>query len=347
MYDIFFQGSSAELWNNIKLLYPTAQRIDKTLSLDEIQKKSFTAMFWIIWDDIILTNFNLNEYRVTQWDKHYTHVFKNGKYFDGICLVNKQSKISDKEFNHRFFIHKKEIDIVASNPKLYDIVFISYHELFAEQNFDNLKKVIKTNNLHWIKNVKGIHQAHIEAAKIATTDMFYVVDADAIVNNSFNFDYQIPYYDFAAKSTVHVWKSQNPVNGLEYGNGGIKLLPRQLTIEMDLSKPDMTTSISKWFKPMTDVSNINGFNTDPFNTWKSAFRECCKLASRVIDRQNNEETQARLEQWCTIGNDIDAIDGAIAGRKYGEENQNNTEALMKINDFDWLQNKFNERFRKN
>jgi hypothetical protein len=343
MYDIFFQGADDTLWNNIKILYPAAQRINNGLSLAEIQKKSFTGMFWIVWDDLILTDFNLNEYKVTQWDNNYTHVFKNGEYYDGICLVNKKSKILGKEFDHRFFINKKEIDIVASNPKPYDIVFISYHETFAEQNFNNLKKRIKTNKLHWIKNIKGIHQAHIEAAKLVTTDMFYVVDADAIVNDTFSFNYHIPYYDFNAKSTVHVWKSQNPINGLEYGNGGIKLLPRQLTINMDLSKPDMTTSISKWFKPMPEVSNVNGFNTDPFNTWKSAFRECCKLASRVIDRQNDEETQIRLDRWCTIGNDLNAIKGAIAGRKYGEDNRTNTNALIKINDFDWLREQFDAR----
>ena len=343
MYDIFFQGSDDKVWSNVKALYPAAQRIDNTLSLAEIQKKAFTGMFWIVWDDLILTDFNLNEYKVTQWDRDYTHVFKNGKYYDGICLVNKKSKILGKEFDHRFFINKKEIDIVASNPKPYDIAFISYHEAFAEQNFHNLKNTIKTNNLYWVKNIKGIHQAHIEAAKTVTTNMFYVVDADAIVLDTFNFDYQIPYYDFNAKSTVHVWKSQNPINGLEYGNGGIKLLPRQLTIDMDLSKPDMTTSISKWFKPMPEVSNINGFNTDPFNTWKSAFRECCKLASRVIDRQDDTETQIRLDRWCTIGSDLNAINGAIAGRKYGEENRNNIETLIKINDFDWLQEQFDAR----
>ena len=57
---------------------------------------------------------------------------------------------------------------------------------------------------------------------------------------------------------------------------------------MDTSKPDMTTSISPKFKLMQDVSNITAFNVDEFSTWRSAFRECCKLASAVIDRQKQE-----------------------------------------------------------
>ena len=179
------------------------------------------------------------------------------------------------------------------------------------------------------------------------TDMFYVVDADAIIESDFNFNYQIPYYDFNAKSTVHVWKSRNPINGLEYGNGGVKLLPRQLTIDMDLSKPDMTTSISKWFRPMPDISNMNGFNTDSFNTWKSSFRECCKLASRVIDRQQEEETEERLRVWCEESTDKYAIDGAISGREYGIKHKINLEALKKINDFEWLKEQFDGRYSKN
>ena len=115
---------------------------------------------------------------------------------------------------------------------------------------------------------------------------------------------------------------------------------------MDTFKPDMTTSISNKFKAVKTVSNITAFNTDPFNTWKSAFRECCKLSSKIIDRQKDEETLHRLDIWCTVGigrpfGDV-AIAGAKAGSEYGSANQGNLEALKKINDFDWLQRKFDE-----
>jgi hypothetical protein len=102
----------------------------------------------------------------------------------------------------------------------------------------------------------------------------------------------------------------------------------------------MTTSISSKFKAMEQISNITAFNTDPFNSWKSAFRECVKLASRIIDRQEESETQIRLDRWCVVGSDTDAIAGAIAGRKYGTENKNDKEALKKINDFNWLRDEY-------
>lgn len=350
MYDIFLVGRGAiseHVWHNFKQRFPNAQKIENATTFDAVRSKSFTKMFWVVWDNInINKNFELT-YRVPKWDENYIHVFKNGDYYDGICMFPKKAKILQKEWDYRFFTEKKEIDIVASCPIPYDVVFISYHETFAAERFVDLCPRLKGNLIYWIKDVKGIHQAHIEAANTASSDMFYVVDADAIIYDSFSFDYQIPYYDFNAKSTVHVWKSKNPVNGLEYGNGGVKLLPRQLTIDMDISKPDMTTSISKWFKAMPQISNINGFNTDPFNTWKSAFRECAKLSSRIIDRQLDEETQYRLDVWCEQSTDSYALDGARQGKGFGLQNNNDLDTLKKINDFGWLRQIFDERYRQN
>ena len=92
-----------------------------------------------------------------------------------------------------------------------------------------------------VHGVKGIHQAHIAAAKKCFTKMFWIVDADAIVMDNFNFDYIVPNHQL---DHVHVWRAKNPVNDLVYGYGGVKLFPRQMTIDMDTSKADMTTSIS-------------------------------------------------------------------------------------------------------
>jgi hypothetical protein len=210
---------------------------------------------------------------------------------------------------------------------VFDIVFISYNEPNADENFARLKERFPLAK--HVKGVKGIHQAHIAAAKRVFSPMFWVVDADAIILDSFNFDYRVTPEEY---DIVHVWRSRNPVNGLEYGYGGVKLLPKKLTLEMNVNSTDMTTSISPRFKAMEEVSNITAFNTDPFTTWRSAFRECCKLAVT-----NNDESNARLDVWCTVG-DENAIKGALAGRTYGQENAADPAALSLINDFDWLKN---------
>ena len=221
---------------------------------------------------------------------------------------------------------------------MYDIVFISYNELNAEENYNRLSSRFSPPILKRITGVAGIHNAHIAASKKAMTKMFWVVDGDAQVLDTFNFDYQVPNNEL---DYVHVWRSQNPVNGLVYGNGGVKLLPRKLTMNMDTSRIDMTTSISTLFKPMPEIANITAFNTDPFSTWRSAFRECVKLASSSIERQNDVETQQRLYTWCTLNEGVPygfyAYTGALAGRHYGQKNASNKEALSKINDFTWLE----------
>jgi hypothetical protein len=103
----------------------------------------------------------------------------------------------------------------------------------------------------------------------------------------------------------------------------------------------MTTSISNEFKVMEDVSNITAFNTDPFNTWKSAFRECVKLSSKAIDRQLDEETTKRLEVWKTVAHG-DFADYAIKGANDAEKFVADVNDLSLINNFDYLQKLFDK-----
>ena len=221
---------------------------------------------------------------------------------------------------------------------MYDIVFISYNEPNAEENWQALK--FKFPTAKRVDGVTGIHQAHIAAAKKCFTKMFWVVDGDAILFDGFNFDYVVDDWN---SETVHVWHSLNPINDLVYGYGGIKLLPRRMTIKMDTTKLDMTTSISKNFKVVPEISNITAFNTDPFSTWRSAFRECAKLASKTIQGQVDEETEQRLETWCTVGENSPygfyALDGARAGREFGVNNKSD---ISLINNFHWLQQFFQQ-----
>jgi len=318
----------------------------------EICNKETSALFWCVWPEINIVDDLVFDFYFDPLDGKYDqdrtmnhtfmHRFNNVDIrINGLMLLSKDCIISRKEFNHRFLINKKEHDRVASEHRVYDVVFISYNESNADDNYEKLlKHCPRAKRVH---GVKGIHAAHFKAAEMCNTDMIWIVDGDAIIEDDFSFDLVMSSYDL---DCVHVWKSRNPINNLEYGNGGVKLLPRQLTLKMDFNTPDMTTSISNKFKAMDVISNTNAFNTDEFSTWRSAFRECCKLSSGIIDRQYEEETRSRLEAWCTIGADKlygkNAIQGALMGRAYGEANKNNADALCKINDFIWLQEKYNE-----
>ena len=311
------------------------------------------SMFWCIRPDIEITDMSVFDIYFDpldgkyDYDRSITHIFKNSDFYDGVALYSKQAPITKKEFEHRFPIEKKENTIVASQPRPFDIIFISYKEEAADKNFKTLSE--RFPRAKRIDGVKGIHNAHIAAANLAETDMFWVVDADAHITKKFNFEIPyIPHYNKgerdALHDTVYVWRSINPVNGLIYGYGGVKLLPRNLTLDVDTSTTDMTTSISTNFKLMPKISNSTMFNIDEFSTWRSAFRECVKLSSKTIDRLYDEETEERLMIWCSLGINQPfgaySIGGAKAGKRYGELNIAKKEMLLKINDFEWLEEQF-------
>lgn len=230
---------------------------------------------------------------------------------------------------------------------MYDIVFISYEELNAEENFGILsKKLNRSTRLKRVHGVRGIHAAHKIAAKTVDTEMFYVVDGDAIVVDDFDFNYIAP---TEHKNDVHVFRAKNPINDLVYGYGAVKLFPTEIVKSMNLNniKPDMSSSLSgASYRIIHQISNITAFNTDPFNAWRSAFRECAKLSSKIIDNQKDEETEARLDAWCTVGferpNGMWTIKGAKAGKSFGKIYAHQPDKLIYINNMDWMKIKFEE-----
>jgi hypothetical protein len=305
--------------------------------IENTARQSTTDSFWLVDGTIDLTCSLTNKNTIPVWDEKYIHSFR---FLDREKSNPSRGKIYHINKNYDRSIRWKYIDEdLGTENTFYDIVFISYDELKANERFEKIKE-----RFPWAKRVHGvlgIHNAHQKAAEIATTEMFWVVDADALIVDDFYFDYQITSWDY---ETVHVWRSMNPVNGLTYGYGGIKLFPREATVSMDLQTVDMTTSISKKFKVVDKIANITDFNTDPYSTWKSAFRECAKLASKKITNQKDDETEERLNVWTTVGEDKPfgrfCIDGAKSGKEWGEQNRDNDAKMRLINDFAWLKDKF-------
>ena len=107
----------------------------------------------------------------------------------------------------------------------YDIVYLSYDEPNAEQNYADLCKKVP-----WAKRVHGVDgsdAAHKAAAKQSDSDRFITVDGDNrirpdFLSQSINFDDNTDLTD-----KVISWTAKNNINGLCYGNGGIKCWPKQ------------------------------------------------------------------------------------------------------------------------
>ena len=228
-----------------------------------------------------------------------------------------------------------------------DVIQISYHEETADENFEILQYYAP--HAKRIQGVKGIFAAHKAAAEIAETNHFYVIDADAIIEEEFNFKFRpdankIEYGHHPQTDCVYTWRSRNPVNDLVYGYGGAKLFPRRALLKAKQWNVDMTTTIGCPFVPKFQISNITAFNTNPFDTWKSAFRECTKLASSIIPNGDNIDNEYRLNIWCSRGKEKPfgeyCLMGANQGREFGTYYRNDIKSLKKINDFAWLKEQF-------
>ena len=221
----------------------------------------------------------------------------------------------------------------------FDICFISYHEAEADRNFQRLAE--KYPEARHVKNVKGIGNAYKEAGRTSSSEMVWIIDADAIILDHFRFDFVPP--KSKRKNTTYCWRARNPINGLEYGFGAVKLFPRKQLMDLGNKMPDFSTNVS-FFQPVDQVSNITAFNKDPYRTWRAAFRECTKLSSNIISNSKVDENTERLDAWMNIDNGARfgryAIRGAKDGAAYGKKHAGSPDQLAMINDFDWLKKEF-------
>jgi radical SAM protein with 4Fe4S-binding SPASM domain len=276
------------------------------------------------------------DYIIPWYDFEYEHILYMPYDSDKIWVAKLQAVDEPNGY--------KEIGEVSPVfPDVLDVIFISYNEPNAEENWRRV--LSKAPYAKRVDGVDGIFNAHKAAAKLATTDMFYVVDGDAYLVDDWKFDYQPGLFD---RDCAYVWHSKNPVNGLTYGYGGVKLFSKKILMKTKQWKTlDMSMSIMPKLKIMDTISNITAFNTDEFSTWRSAFRECVKLCYNIKQHPNDAENKARLDAWRTINVDPQfgqcATDAAVQALEFANLNINDLEALKLINNRNWLEERFNLR----
>lgn len=228
-------------------------------------------------------------------------------------------------------------------PEEFDIFFLSYDEPNADQNWEALKQRFpRAKRVH---GIKGLWEAHRTCSELSETSHYFLVDADNRIEEEFSFEIDA---DRLQDSAVHVWRCLNPVNGLKYGYGAVKLFPKGL-IAKNRPGADVTTTVAPRYVVMPELASTTYFNSSELQAWRSAFRECAKLASQKIKGQKTAETLERLRVWTETEGDAPfakwCVLGARQGKEFGERYQEDPYQLAKINDFDWLNKSF-ERVRK-
>lgn len=207
-----------------------------------------------------------------------------------------------------------------------DVVFISYDEPNADKNYANL-----LNILPWAKRihgVKGSDSAHKAAAELSETDRFISVDADNIVDREF-FTQELEITD-ENQDFVFSWCGRNAVNGLVYGNGGLKCWTKDFVLNMrthENSDPSDTENYLEFcFDPkyfqMNECFSTSYINGSPFQAWRAGFREGVKMSlNRGIKTDNIKEVwwqnYQRLLIWCSVGADVKNGLWAMYGARHG------------------------------
>ena len=221
-----------------------------------------------------------------------------------------------------------------------DIVFISNGEPMAEANWLTLAR-----RFPWAKRSDGVlgrEAAYKAAAGLSSTPWFYAVFAKTEVLPDFKFDY-LP--DYFQEPKHYIFHSRNPLNGLEYGAMNINLYNKKLVLETD---PGLDFTLSKAHEVVPICASISRFNTDPWITWRSAFRETMKLQREVV-LGAGLEIQHRLETWCTVANGENAeycIQGALDGVEYHDSVGGDYEALKLSFDWAWCKEYYYNKYRR-
>lgn len=216
--------------------------------------------------------------------------------------------------------------------------FLSYDDPNLEYNFNVAKS--KIQDLHLLKTTLGIADSHRLCADNSFTNLFMVIDSDALLLDTFNL-YSV-YEAIDDYDRMYIFSAKNPINDLEYGHGAIKVFNKKFFTNNEVI--DFSTSFFGKIHHIKQTLNIHRFNSSPFHTWRTAFRECVKLSAGTIKNRNKYDDEYRLTTWCEIANGADfseeCINGARAGRDYGIKHKQDFDSLKLINNFNFLKDQY-------
>lgn len=224
-----------------------------------------------------------------------------------------------------------------------DCVLLSYDEPRADEHFGLLTGVFGVvRRLH---GVRGMCRAYRMCAEVADTEEFFLADADLAIDPGFDPDAAAP---LGPGVSMRVWRTRNPVNGLVYGYGGLKLCRRSLLgrLRDAVGAVDVLAALPGRPEFVSQVAGETRFDTSSRHAWRAGFRECAML-TRGCDygRVHDHEAEHRLHIWTTVGRGEFggwARQGALDGITFAHRAGDNTATWAQINDPHWLNAHFVE-----
>lgn len=230
-----------------------------------------------------------------------------------------------------------------------DLFYISYDELNREVNWDRILRM-QPNAKH-VHGVKGFDAAHRCCAIASTTRRFVTVDGDNWVNDG-TLDQELD--DAGLEDVCFSFKSRNFINGLEYGNGGIKVWDRRTLLDSRTHEKADTTDFC-WdirYYQVNHAASTTVQNCTPYQAWRAGYREGMKMSQ--IDGKPSLDLRSeiknifrsnlsRLHVWCTVGRDVDnGIWSILGARQAVAEQMRQFISHSHINDYDWFASRWDD-----
>ena len=244
-----------------------------------------------------------------------------------VSVVPKDCKeqISRQVYDYPYILRHEGI-YMPDKPQ--DIVFISYDEKNAQENYEVLLK-----SFPYAKRVHGIEgmlNAMQEAARICETPYFYAVFAKTVLHENFKFNYQP---DWLSNPKNYVFYAYNPVLDYSYGHGSIVMYDAEWLKDVTEAELDIDFTTTHEIEVIPEVSCINVFDSE-YSAWRTAFREAYKLCA-----SNTVEDKYRLKLWTTKDN-TEFGEYSKQGALCGVEHYSKIQDDFNITDWKWLRKQF-------
>jgi hypothetical protein len=278
-----------------------------------------------------------NEEQISLWDDESKTIFVTSTGASRIIVPKEARDVVKKELYDYPYI-KTASKLGKSKPL--DIVFLSNGEMCADENYEHLLAVTKGlgNRIVRVDGVDGRVQGYHAALEASETQWAFTVFAKLKVNTKFDWGWQP---DRLQIPKHYIFHAKNPVNGLEYGHQGMIAYNKKLTLANEGKGLDFTLD-----DPHETVEILSGtatFNTDPYSTWRTAFREVIKLQSDYTD-----VAEQRLNTWLTVAEGEFAescLQGAKDAVEYYDNVMGDIEELKKSYEWAWLKDYYRSKYK--
>jgi len=233
------------------------------------------------------------------------------------------------------YINKKYKTWLKPEPQ--DIVFISYDEPDADKNWQTL--ISRFPRAQRVHGVKGMENALAAAAELSSTPWYFCVFGKTELYPGFDFTFQPDYFQ---QPKHYIFYSENRVNKLVYGEMAIIMYNCNLILDNRNQEFGLDYTLSFPHEVVPIISTYGNFNTSPYHTWRTAFREVSKLYD-MQEKSPSVETEYRIKVWETVaeGDYAEwALIGSRDGRNFYQKYKDDFAYRKNSFNWQWLQNYF-------